>query len=532
MKKSKFFNLGSVGIIFLLLVSCLEEINDIDTLADPTVTPLIEFPLATDNFTMRQFLEEGESEAFVSEENGVVMITFDDFFFTQSAEDFFQFPDQNATPIRLTGVDFGFIPPGSSVTLTAGQTFVMDNPLPDRLDSILVKSGSLEIDVSSTFPADITASLTFHSIQNNGLPLIVDFVLGPNGRFTSSELLGGHTLTLTQGGSNNNSFSYEMEVTLTAGGAPISGTDELVFDFDILNLAFSAIFGELAPRSILSDLDTVVIDLFDNVQSGVLQLEDPRINLLFENSFGIPMEVDIQNLRAVTIDNSILPLTGQVVTADNPHLIGAPTLAQLGSTVSSSININRQNSNIPDFISSFPKYIIYQFQALTIAPAAGEKLFVLDTSQVDIGVEVELPLHGNLRGLRLGRRFQFKPTALDDFINADIMVFTRNRFPVEIGLQGYFFNDRDQLTDSLFNNGRRLVDAAQVDAEGFSVEPSELERVLEATSDKIDRISESSSVFIDVILFTGNRGVMPVKISPQDFIDINIGVRGRLELGL
>ena len=367
--------------------------------------------------------------------------------------------------------------------------------------------------------------------MRNGSPLIVDFNFGPNGSFVSTEPLGNHTLELTQGGPSN-TFSYEIQVTLTAGGTPIGNGDELVFDFDIQDLAFSAIFGELAPRPILSDLDTVVIDLFENVQTGVLQLEDPRINLLFDNSFGIPMEVDIQNLRSVTIDNTIIPLEGDVVTVDNPHLIGAPSMNQLGSTISSSIDINRGNSNIPNFVSSFPKYVIYQFQALTVASAAGEKSFVLDTSQVDIGVEVELPLHGNLGGLRLGKTFNFKPTSLDDFDEADIIVFTRNRLPVEIGLQAYFFNDNDQLTDSLFNAGRRLVDAATIDGEGFTVEASELERVLEASSNKIDRIAESSSVFIDVILFTSRQGTVPVKISPEDFIDINIGVRGRLELSL
>ena len=137
--KRTFFKLLGGGSIVFTLVSCLEEINDLNNLADPSISPLVEFPLANDNFTMRQFLEEGETEGSVSEEDDVVMITFNESFLTQSAEDFFQFPDQNATPIRLTGANFGPVPPGTSVTLTASQNFIMNNPLPDRLDSILLK---------------------------------------------------------------------------------------------------------------------------------------------------------------------------------------------------------------------------------------------------------------------------------------------------------------------------------------------------------------------------------------------------------
>src|SRR5690349_21053721 len=79
----------------LLCASCLEEFNDIDKLKKTTFSPQLEFPLVNSDFTMEEFLTEGESNASITEQGSVMVLTYDDTLRTPGGENFFLLPDQH-----------------------------------------------------------------------------------------------------------------------------------------------------------------------------------------------------------------------------------------------------------------------------------------------------------------------------------------------------------------------------------------------------------------------------------------------------
>ena len=126
--------------ITFILASCMEELENTDKIGNVAFEPEIGFPLVNSTFTMEEFLTEGGSKARISEQSGVMVLTYDDSIFTPGAETIFTIPDQQSPVISITGPEVTFPSPGSSVTVSKSITFAF-NPSPgDNLDSILIKA--------------------------------------------------------------------------------------------------------------------------------------------------------------------------------------------------------------------------------------------------------------------------------------------------------------------------------------------------------------------------------------------------------
>src|SRR5687767_4173174 len=123
-----------------VLISCLEELEDVDKIQKTTFEPSIDFPLVNSEFTMAEFLTEGESKAKITEQGGLMVLTYDDSISTPPGELFFFLPDQQSPVLSITGPEVSFPTPGATVTINKTLSFTF-NTSGEVLDSILVKAG-------------------------------------------------------------------------------------------------------------------------------------------------------------------------------------------------------------------------------------------------------------------------------------------------------------------------------------------------------------------------------------------------------
>src|SRR5687767_7430298 len=91
--------------ITFIVASCMEELDDTDKIGSVTFAPEIVFPLVNSTFTMEEFLTEGGSKARISEQSGVMVVTYDDSISTPAAETVFTIPDQQSPVISITGAE-------------------------------------------------------------------------------------------------------------------------------------------------------------------------------------------------------------------------------------------------------------------------------------------------------------------------------------------------------------------------------------------------------------------------------------------
>jgi len=284
-------------LISTLFTACLEELEDIDKAEIGTLNPDVAIPLVSTNFTMEEFLREGNSVASITEENGVILLTYSDTIISQGADSLLVVEDQASPDLVVSGAAMSAIPTNGSQTFTRSATFNINNSGGDQLDSIWLSAGDLMSAVEVEAPVSGNVTITFNSIQQNGQSIAQTLSWtfdGTNSNQTvnATDDLTGASLVLTMGGGTNE-VSFEASITITNEGTPVSNTDEVRVNFSLANLGFAGIFGDITTRNITTPRKSVDIDIFNNINEGAFQLDDPRLELSFINSFGLPVALGI-----------------------------------------------------------------------------------------------------------------------------------------------------------------------------------------------------------------------------------------------
>ena len=514
-----------------ILVSCLEELGNVDKIQKTTFEPSIDFPLVNSEFNMEEFLTEGESKARITEQGGLMVLTYDDSISTPLGELFFFLPDQQSPVLSITGSEVTFPTSGATVTINKTLSFTFNTASGEVLDSILVKAGQLLFQMTSTFPADINLTVGIPTIQNQGAGFQRDFTFVGPGTQNPTTNLAASVFDLTGNGSTTNTVTFSISAQITDKGQAINSTHRLDFSFALDNLTFRGLFGDLGTRPIPIPSDSINVDVFNNAFGGNVTLLSPSIRLDMKNSFGLPIGFNIQNISAIKENTSVATLSGPALSAPaNPYLLAAPSYSQIGQSITSDIEINSGNSNLPQLISSIPQYLAYRFQ-LALNPAAASKNFVLDTSRLTIGVHLELPFHGRISALTLTKQFDFNGLGIDDPGKSKIKLKTINETPLEMSVQIYFVDTNGTVLDSLFAD-RSILKGAPVDANAFTQGASEVQMEVPVTQEKINRIEQAELLVIQAIAFTTNSGTVPVKFSSTDKLRISLGINTRVKYNL
>jgi hypothetical protein len=517
--------------ITFILVSCLEELEDTDKIGGMAFEPEIGFPLVNSNFTMEEFLTEGGSKARISEESGIMVLTYDDSVFTPDAETIFTIPDQQSPVISIAGPEVTFPSPGSSVTVSKSITFAF-NPTPgDNLDSILIKAGQMLFSITSTFPANINLAISIPSLRQQGAGFQQNSSLTGAGSLSPSTDLQGASLDLTVNGTTTNTVTFAITATITDTGQPINNTHTLDCSFSMSSLGFRGLFGNVDTRSFALNTDSIDVDIFDSGLTGSIEFLSPAVRLDVSNSFGMPVGFEIQNISVIDQDYSTIQLTGPAVNAPvNPYLVNGPSYSQIGESITTQIPLNSGNSNIAQLFSSLPYYLEYGFGAV-LDPPGNTQNFVLDSSRVAIGVHLELPFHAKVSVLTVSKEYDFDGLGIDDIGECIVRVKTVNELPLDAAVQVYFLDGNDVVLDSLFANPS-IIEGAQVDADGFTPDHVELITEVPVTQEKVDRINLAEHLLVRAEMHSTNQGSVPVKFSVIDKLQVSIGVRAKVKYKL
>ena len=222
--------------------------------------------------------------------------------------------------------------------------------------------------------------------------------------------------------------------------------------------------GYFDQQSIVNSSDSILIKIFNNSSSGVFNLINPKIKLSVENSFGIPIQMSITNLKSINTVN------GTTVNISNPNLnnilITAPSI--MGNTSNTVIpELNQGNSSgINTLVSSTPKYFNYTVNATT-NPAGPTLNFIEKTSKLVVKAELELPLEGNAYDFALRDTLPFKFNTNVDIIESILFrINSTNGFPINFETNLILLDSNDVVLFDLYNTNNEVLAAAPVDVSG------------------------------------------------------------------
>jgi hypothetical protein len=416
------------------------------------------------------------------------------------------------------------------VTINQAATFAIATSQSEQLDSIVLKAGQLLVNIQSTLSANVNLTVTITSLRKGSVIFQKNFVFSGNTSLNPAFDISGFSVDLTQGGTTTNTIAFSVLAVITDTGQPIGNTSSLDIDFQLSGPKFAALFGQLGTAVFQTPSKAMNTDLFDNVKSGTISLRDPSVAISVDNSFGFPVSLNIQQMKAVKSDGSTIPLSGSAVSPpSNPYLIATPTTP--GRSATTFFSLTSSNSNIAQIVSSLPRDLVYQFSG-QLNPGNAPKIFVLDSSLLRVRVDFQLPLDGQLSGLTLSKSYNFNGIGIDNLQKSVITVKTSNEFPLDVYLQVYFVNSTGTAIDSLFADNKVLIKAAPVDSNGISTSPSEVVKGVTFDKNKIDKINTASFLVVGASINTTNNGTVPVKISAVNKLKVNVGVNTHVQYSL
>jgi hypothetical protein len=477
---------------------------------------------------------DSSSSDFINEyEDGLLYITYEDSINSFAASDLISMPDQNFFQYFIeSDVDVPPYPWSDTITIERTELFDLNFTNGERLDSIILDAANLHIELNSTFLHKGQFKITCPTIKKNGIPFSDSIQISSyDGNFSniSDFSLDGYTVEINNDIDPDTSFlEVDFVLDLYNSGNPVNAGDHVTITATINNIDFSSAYGYVGDYELAGQEGNIELGFFNDFIDGDFEFENPQFNINLSNSYGFPVEANINTLKGYKENDSIALSFNSGV---NPFRIAYPSLAEFGETKDTVISINGDNSTIGEFLGFLPSEIKYNISAASNPDGIGASYnFVKDDSKLDLGLEVILPLWFKADIMALEDTVElnlYKETEnLDMINNLTIKLAVNNGIPLEINIQG-------TLTDSLYNEINTLfapdnlpvIKGADIGAEGKVNVPVLKESNISYSKDEIDELKNVKYLIITArIKTTDYSNNSMVKFYSDYSIDFNLGL--------
>jgi len=521
----------------LLLTTCHKEMFDLDRLStEIELEPQLVAPVVYGQVSMEDARQIFDSADYVGEfDDGLIYLAYVDTLVTATADTAIDIPDFETQEIYVdSDEDFDIllpVPIGDTAYIDK-RVKVVDYTLEggNRLDNVLVKNGTILLELTYTFKHAGTLTISSQEIfQKGGEPFTHTIVIDDDGGdfYTQVEIPSDSFLIVPRTIQDSSFIFMEFDLALINSGSPIAPGDGAVIKAIFQDMEFYRVYGFVDYEELTGIVDTLEVPLYtDNPEFAAIELADPRINIILASSVGVPFEIDLDSVIAYGLEGEVVPLQ---LNGGNTLEFFAPGFDQQGETVTTRIEINNTTSNIDEFINSAPVKILINADGRTTMTGEDTVHFVLEKSRVDLSVDLLLPLDFRSSGFALSDTLDFSlgedgiDTALIRY--AEVALETRNELPIELLTQVYFMDENQVVVDSLFETDIPLLGASIVDVNtGRLVEATEELHAAILTAEKLTRIQEAESLMFRARLTSSSGGEPFVKIYSQYNLDFKLTV--------
>lgn len=451
-----------------------------------------------------------------------------DTIYSQTAESYINIPDESFS--GSYGVDLPesvALASGTNIEKSFTETFTYDFIENMSVKYADLKSGLLQISLSSDFMHDVTLTFTINSLKNNGIPLTRTYNLSYTGVIPVSVSdnidLTGYRLDLSGDNSTTNSFSLDAHVSITSSGNPASSANSISYSFDISNLGYRLLYGNVGEYVLPRFADEVTIEIFENALYGDVYFSDPRFKLELDNSLGVPVSFTVDELQAETDYGEVIPLTGPII--PGPNTINYPSFAERGSFALTQYHLTKDNGyNVVDAFNPAPSKIQYGVTAAVGTPS-GTDFFVLDTSRIKVYAEAEIPMHGRIGIFSMADTAKNLDLPDREFVeSATFKLRIENYVPVEVWVQGYWLDSTGTVLDSLVIPAEKVIASGPIDANGEVISPMVKYTEIHYDAERYSKIADATSLLIRGDLRTSDNGSTEVKFFSYNYMKVQLSV--------
>lgn len=375
-----------------------------------------------------------------------------------------------------------------------------------KLKLAKLNSGNVVIDVISTAQDSIFFNFSIPGASKNGIsfytnPVIPPAQAGGNVLVTYTYDFSDYELDLTGISGNESNLLYsELIASIDSSGnlITLSESDSLRINLKLENIKPSYAEGFLGSLEYNIGPEDISFDIFKNVISGGISLENVTTYFSIENGIGVDAELNINKLNAYnsSTNNSVDLVSGdiaspiQIFKAIDPPLMPSITSFQL----------DNQNSNITDLINILPDRLSYEL-ALFVnqgvdSTTSSYQDFVYVNSGIKSSIDIEMPLSLIANNLTLSDTIELTEETLIEFDGVEsgnLNFIVDNGFPLSTNFELYFIDDQNNVYVSLVSEEK--IEAAPV-SNGRVINPLRSVLSFPLSSTEISNVSKSTKFLL------------------------------------
>ncbi len=533
---------AAILLSFILVagVSCKKENIDLDKISN-TVSwnPKVAVPIGYGDYTVKDFYEAEDDTLGIIKKypDNMLYLAYRTQLLSKVAEQIILIPNQSIQEtIQASDAGFPVFGASNSISYTRNSSYSFAFVNNEEIDSMYIKSGTLLINLSSTFHNTGSVRITLDSLKRNGNPFQVDInINSATGTFTYSvpHDLTGYKLYFRKPTADLNAIPLKYEVSLNKSGTSVATTDRITINAQIQQVKFKRIFGYMSTYNFINFSDKMEMDIFNVDKMAIIDFNDPRVNIFIKNSCGVPFQFSITNTRTYNEpSNSYFPVN----LTPNTKMVRFPTYNEIGQPKYDTLSYNNTTSNFKAALQTSPKYLYYTVGALSNPPALGKpKNFLEDTSKIGVDIEIELPL--NLRSKRLAfvdtMDFDLSDIVDDYSILKKLILHNKfeNGLPFDLSYQLFMTDENYAVIDSVFKVDQQpILPSGIVGADGKVTSPKPKDLQIEFTGNRILNFKRVKKAIYKLTLNTYNDGQTYVKFYSTDRLKVWFGVQADLEV--
>lgn len=367
-----------------------------------------------------------------------------------------------------------------------------------ELKNIIFNQGRLNFGISSFLGYDVEIDYLIPAIRNDDT--ISDIIeLKSNGSYNIDYDITNYDFDLyneIKEKYNNLRVSSKFKIKSETGYILYKSNEEIDVTFTFSNLIFDEINGYFGNNKYSIEkeeieLEKELLDFYDKIE-GEFLFTNPRLGLTVNNSFGIPLfiNLDIQASNNNKSENIII--NDRVVEAKSKD----------GSFEETKIFIDKENSNILNFINLPPKDNLLIEGDIILNP--DEKTydnFILKNSEIEANTFLEIPFQISASNLMISDTFQIEDINFDtDLSDARLLFNYQSDIPLTFDIELIYLDKT--LLEIDRNVGEINIKGSETDANGYSTGSVSNTFEVNLSENLLKRIKELENIIMNIELNT------------------------------
>ena len=392
----------------------------------------------------------------------------------------------------------------------------------DVIDEAVIGETNIDFNFSTLLIDIITISVNIPQLIKDGNIFSVEFTIdnsnGDNGSITTPQVsIEGYTLF-----PESNGLNIKYDARRSSGDRILLDNASMGFDL----FRFKYVEGKFGFRTFDVQGDIISIDIFDYWKAGNVSFSDPKVILNVVNAFGLLTKSKVNSMNILTVDNESLTLLSPNL--DQGIDFDFPSLDEVGESKTTSVEFNKDNSNIRELFEQRANKVSYDIDALINSENPEFLGFLTDSSFFRINVTVKLPLDGNVNDLVLTDNADLDLTTYENINEVEFKLNISNAYPVKMLIQTYFLDESDNPIDSLFTGGGISIDEAETNEDGALISTADLDLLVPIDSSRVASILAANKVSV-IGRFSSPENRDNVVVLDSHYLDIKAGAKIKLK---